>query len=81
MDSAMTRFLTTLLALAVLLGVSGCRSVDLVSDSDTSAESAASLPHIWQQFQLYDSEGILVYARTESAARDVATRLAVAELE
>ena len=79
MDSAMTRFLTTLLALAVLLGVSGCRSVDLVSDSDTSAESAATLPHIWQQFQLYDSEGILVYARTESAARDVATRVDQAE--
>ncbi|MGB1072359.1 MAG: hypothetical protein ACPG1Z_11885, partial [Planctomycetota bacterium] len=79
MDPFPNRFLTALLFLTVLLGSSGCRSVDLVSDSGTSTESATSLPHVWQKFQLYDSEGVLVYARTENAARDIATRVDQAE--
>lgn len=79
MDPFPNRFLTALLFLTVLLGSSGCRSVDLVSDSGASTESAITLPHMWQKFQLYDSEGVLVYARTENAARDIATRVDQAE--
>ena len=62
----------------LILICSGCRSVDLVGDTDSTSGNDL-LPLSWQGFQLYDSEGILVYARTESAARDVAARADQAE--
>jgi hypothetical protein len=76
-DSLLPKITPVFWILLILAG-SGCRSVDLVGEADPTSQSRL-LPRSWQGFQLYDSEGVLVYARTESAARDVATRAEQAE--
>ena len=56
----------------------GCRSVDLVVEEDALGIETR-LPLETESFQLFDSEGVLVYARSEQFARDIAIRVEAAE--
>ena len=66
------------ISLVLLFSSAGCRSVDRVHDSG-SQQSIGQLPLNYEGFELFDSEGILVYARNTTAARDIATRVDQAE--
>ena len=68
-----------LISLVLLLSSVGCRSVDRVEDSG-SQHPTGQLPLSYKGFELFDSEGVLVYARNATAARDIATRIDQAEI-
>ncbi|MBC8261421.1 MAG: hypothetical protein H8E43_06350 [Planctomycetia bacterium] len=73
----MYRFRFCLLICFCLSGM-GCRSVDLVVEEDALGIETR-LPLEAESFQLFDSEGVLVYARSEQFARDIAIRVEAAE--
>ncbi len=68
----------TVVAVLLLAIIAGCRSVDRVDESTPDGVSGY-LPHAVDKFVLFESEGILVYARDSASARDVAARAEQAE--
>ncbi|OUU25633.1 MAG: hypothetical protein CBC13_01800 [Planctomycetia bacterium TMED53] len=71
-------FYQTIIAMLLMVSAIGCRSVDRVAEG-TPEGISGNLPLTIEGFELFESEGILVYARDEASARNIATRAEQAE--